>query len=177
MSFSVCNVPPRSERRIFIAFLIGIISGVLSAFIKSGTEALLPPRTPDRLAPPLKLLEDVGVDWHTLVYYYSDQAVYWAGDGVHIAFSVAAALFYCVFAEFMPAVTKVQGLVFGLVFALLCHGIILPLLGLSPSLAQLPADELISEVLGTCLWAWSIEVVRNGLRARKPGTLSVPEGH
>ncbi|ECH8185890.1 DUF1440 domain-containing protein [Salmonella enterica subsp. houtenae] len=154
----------RQERRYGTAFIVGIITGIISAFVKSGTEDILPPRTPDRIAPPVKLLNDMGIDWHTLVYTWSAQPVYWGGNFIHIVFSVLAAVFYCVVAEIFPRITLLQGIVFGILFAIICHGIILPLLDLSPSVMHLPADEIISEVLGTCLWMWSIELLRIVLR-------------
>ncbi|ECZ5471005.1 DUF1440 domain-containing protein [Salmonella enterica subsp. enterica serovar Oslo] len=155
---------PREDRRYGTAFIVGIITGIISAFVKSGTEAILPPRTPDRIAPPVKLLNDMGVDWHNLVYTWSAQPVYWGGNFIHIVFSVLAAVFYCVVAEIFPRITLLQGIVFGILFAIICHGIILPLLDLSPSVMNLPADEIISELLGTCLWMWSIELLRIVLR-------------
>ncbi|EAX3277482.1 DUF1440 domain-containing protein [Salmonella enterica] len=51
-------------------------------------------------------------------------------------------------------------------FAIICHGIALPVLGLSPNLAQLPLDEIVSEIVGTCLWIWTIELLRIALRSK-----------
>ncbi|EBJ7457264.1 DUF1440 domain-containing protein [Salmonella enterica] len=157
---------PRESRRYGTAIITGLITGILSAFVKSGTEEILPPRTPDRIAPPVKMLSDIGIDWHTLVYHYSDQMVYWGGNAVHIIFSVVAAIFYCIIAEIFPRVTLYQGVVFGILFAIICHGIVLPILGLSPVPSYLPIDEIVSEILGTCLWIWSIELLRIVLREK-----------
>ncbi|ANC42883.1 hypothetical protein A6V27_20925 (plasmid) [Hafnia alvei] len=154
------------DRHYVVAFFIGIISGVISAFVKTGTEGILPPRTPDRASPPVQLLTDLDVNWHTLVYNYSAQPVYWGGNFVHIVFSVLAAIFYCIVAEIFPRITMVQGIVFGLVFAFICHAVMLPLLSLSPSLQYLPADEIISEIIGTSLWIWSIELLRIAMRTK-----------
>ncbi|MCG2877093.1 DUF1440 domain-containing protein, partial [Obesumbacterium proteus] len=103
---------------------------------------------------------------HSLVYSYSDQLVYWGGNFVHIVFSIAATIFYCVVAEVFPRITMLQGIVFGILFAAICHGIMLPILGLSPAVIHLPADEIISEILGTCLWIWSVELLRIALREK-----------
>lgn len=59
-----------------------------------------------------------------------------------------------------------QGIVFGILFAIICHGIALPVLGLSPNLAQLTLDEIVSEIVGTCLWIWTIELLRIALRSK-----------
>lgn len=77
-----------------------------------------------------------------------------------------AAIFYCIVAEIFPRITMVQGIVFGLVFAFICHAVMLPLLSLSPSLQYLPADEIISEIIGTSLWIWSIELLRIAMRTK-----------
>ncbi|SFM96015.1 putative membrane protein [Izhakiella capsodis] len=163
---NIFETTAKKERKFVSAFFIGIITGIISAFIKSGTEDILPPRTPDRIAPPVKVLDDLGIDWHNLAYHYSDQIVYWGGNVVHILFSVAAAVFYCMFAEIFPRIKLLQGIIFGLFFAVACHGIILPALNLSPGLSHLPFDEVLSEILGTCLWAWSIELLRISLRQK-----------
>ena len=41
-----------------------------------------------------------------------------------------------------------------------------PLLGLTPSLLNIPADEYISELLGHIFWFWAIEMIRRDLRNR-----------
>lgn len=117
MSIKLLETTPKQNRHYFIALAIGVITGIISAFVKSGTEDILPPRTPDRIAPPVQMLTDMGIDWHSLVYSYSDQLVYWGGNFVHIVFSIAATVFYCVVAEIFPRITMLQGIV--LVFFLL----------------------------------------------------------
>ncbi|HCM1954454.1 TPA: DUF1440 domain-containing protein [Salmonella enterica subsp. salamae serovar 9,46:z4,z24:z39:z42] len=166
MIATLFRMTPRDRWRFYPAIIIGVITGIISAFVKSGTEEILPPRTPDRIAPPLKMLRDMGIDWHHLVYSYSGQVVYWGGNFVHIAFSVLAAIFYCIVAEVFPRITMYQGIVFGLLFAIVCHGVMLPVLGLSPSVSHIPVDEVISEILGTCLWIWVIELLRQVLRGK-----------
>ncbi|ECG8632198.1 DUF1440 domain-containing protein [Salmonella enterica subsp. salamae] len=157
---------PRDKRYYDVAVVSGVITGIISAFVKSGTEVILPPRTPDRIAPPVKMLNDFGIDWHKLVYSYSEQVVYWGGNAIHITFSIVAAIFYCVIAEVFPRVAMWKGLIFGILFAVICHGVVLPVLGLSPNITQLPVDEIVSEIVGTCLWIFTIELLRIVLRSR-----------
>ncbi|EBJ5095183.1 DUF1440 domain-containing protein [Salmonella enterica] len=166
MVVDLLKVTPRDKRYYGVAVFSGVITGVISAFVKSGTEAILPPRTPDRIAPPVQMLNDFWIDWHKLVYSYSEQMVYWGGNAIHIIFSIVAAIIYCIIAEIFPRVTMCQGIVFGILFAIICHGIALPVLGLSPNLAQLPLDEIVSEIVGTCLWIWTIELLRIALRSK-----------
>lgn len=80
MVVDLLKVTPRDKRYYGVAVFSGVITGVISAFVKSGTEAILPPRTPDRIAPPVQMLNDFGIDWHKLVYSYSEQMVYWGGE-------------------------------------------------------------------------------------------------
>lgn len=149
-----------------VAFFAGIMGGLISAFVKSGTEGIMPPRTPDRIAPPIQMIQDMGIDIHNLVYTYSDQVINWGGSLVHILFSIVWAVLYCVAAEIFPKVKLWQGLAFGIGVTILFHGIVLPIFNLSPAAWNLPFDELFSELIGTLLWMWTIEVFRRDLRNR-----------
>lgn len=149
-----------------VAVLVGIIGGILSAFVKSGTEGILPPRLPGVTPPPVELLQELGVNLQNMVYTYSDQVINWGGNGVHILFSIVFGVIYCVIAEIFPKVKLGQGLVFALLVVIAFHGICLPVLNLSPAVWNLSADEIYSELIGTCLWMWTIEIVRRDLRNR-----------
>lgn len=155
-----------ASRHYGVAFLAGIMGGLISAFVKSGTEGVMPPRTPDRVAPPIQMIQDMGIDMHNMAYTYSDQVVNWGDSAVHILFSIAWAVIYCVVAEIFPKVKLWQGLAFGIGVTILFHGMILPIINLSPALWNLPFDELFSELVGTLLWMWTIEVFRRDLRSR-----------
>ncbi|MCW2254396.1 putative membrane protein [Providencia alcalifaciens] len=166
MFSSILKLSKREDRHLFIAAVIGIITGVLSAFVKSGTESILPPRTLDRIAPPVKMIEDTGVNVNDFVYTYSEQIVHWGGNGIHIIFSIAVAVVYCVASELFPRIKMLQGLIFAVIVMVVFHGIVLPTLKLSPAVWNLPFDEVFSEVIGTLLWMWSIELLRMNLRYR-----------
>ena len=49
------------------------------------------------------------------------------------------------------------------------HGVLLPILNLSPAPWLLPMDEILSELVGTALWMWTIEIFRRDLRNRWTG--------
>lgn len=153
-------------RHYAVALLTGIIGGIVSAFVKSGTEGILPPRTPDRIAPPIEMIQDIGINVHDMVYTYSDQVVNWGGSGIHILFSIVWAVIYCIAAEIFPKVKLWQGMAFGILVTIAFHGMILPVLNLSPAFWNLPGDEIFSEVFGTLLWIWTIEIFRRDLRSR-----------
>lgn len=42
----------------------------------------------------------------------------------------------------------------------------LSVIGLTPSLLNIPADEYISELVGHIFWFWAIEMIRRDLRNR-----------
>lgn len=158
------------ERHYGVAIFVGIIAGFIAALVKSGVEGILPPRSPTTTPPPVELLEKLGVHVNEYVYTFSDQVVAWAGNTVHILFSILMAILYCVLSEIFPKVRLLQGVIFGLIIAIGAHGIILPLLGLSSSPFSspfnIPLDGIISELVGTPVWIWTIEVIRRDLRNR-----------
>lgn len=155
-----------NTRNYSLAFWIGIVAGFISALVKSGTEGIFPPRLLTEGAPPVLLLKNLGIDVTQWVYTYSEQAVYFGGNLVHIVFSLVWGIIYCVAAEIFPKVKMWQGLVFGLFVAILFHGIAMPILGISTPVWDLRFDEIFSELVGTALWIWVIELVRRDLRNR-----------
>lgn len=154
------------NRNYVVAFWVGIIAGFMSALVKSGTEGIFPPRLLTEGAPPVLLLQKMGVDVTHWVYTYSEQTVYFGGNLVHILFSIVWGVIYCVLAEIFPKVKIGQGLLFGLAVAFLFHGIAMPILGISTPIWNLRFEEIFSEVFGTALWIWIIEIIRRDLRNR-----------
>lgn len=155
---------PANERNVSFAILIGIVAGIISAFVKSGFESVLPPRTAETLPPPVVLLDKLGVHTDSMIYHWMGYDINWGGNGVHILFSIVIAIFYCVLAEYLPKTRILHGIVFGVGVSVLAHGLVVPLLGLSGWLWTAGAQALISEFVGTAFWIWSIEAVRNDMR-------------
>jgi len=149
-----------------LAVWLGVISGFISALVKSGTEGILPPRLLTEGAPPVTLLKNLGIDVTHWTYTYSEQIVSYGGNLVHIIFSIVTAIIYCVVAEIFPKIKLYQGLIFGLIVAVAFHGILMPILGISTPAWDLRLEEIISEIFGTALWVWVIEIVRRDLRNR-----------
>ncbi len=158
-----------ARRRIGPALIAGLIAGVISGFVKLGWEQLLPPRTPDRDQEPLIMLNDLGVNADRLTFHFSGQEVNWGSLLVHFGFSIVVVLFYAVVAEFLPGVKLWLGIVYGLGVWVVFHLIVMPLLGLTPALSALPAQENISEALGHAVWLLSAELVRQNVRRRLTG--------
>jgi len=189
MSFFEQSDPTR--RRYGLATFIGLIAGIVSAFVKWGAENPLPPRSPtdiftsacapesliraaghvdcsrNFLNPPYVFLRDyMGVtDPNSAVYTFAGHIFNWVGV-THILFSIVFAIGYCIVAERFPKIKLWQGLLAGALAQLFVHMITFPILGLTPPLGDLPAYEHISEIVGHLIWFWSIEIIRRDLRNR-----------
>lgn len=180
-----------SRRRYGLAAFIGLIAGIVSAFVKWGAENPLPPRSPQDifeaacapekliraadsidcsrnfLNPPYVFLRDyLGVsDPYGTVYTFAGHVFNWVGV-THILFSIVFAVAYCIISEKYPKIKLWQGLFAGLIVQIAVHIIALPLMGLTPPVYTLPLYEHISEFVGHFIWFWSIEIIRRDLRNR-----------
>lgn len=141
--------------------VIGLVSGFISAMVKSGVETILPPRPPSAVPPPIGLLELMGFDAGSMNYMFNQTVVNWGGNGVHILFSMVMAFVFCWLVERCPKVGAWWGIPFGWVMATIgAHCIVLPLLGVGPLPWHIGLDGFISEFVGTAIWIWTIECVR-----------------
>ncbi|TBM31750.1 YagU family protein [Hafnia paralvei] len=159
-----------ARRRYGVATLVGFAAGIMSAFVKWGAEVPLPPRTISdgraEFNPPYLFLRDyLGIDPTSTVYTFSEHIIN-PVMVTHILFSLVFAIGYCIVAERFPKVKMWQGVMAGIICTIAVHGISFPLLGLTPPLSQLPADEYISEIFGHIVWFWAIELIRRDLRNR-----------
>lgn len=159
-----------ARRRYGVATLVGFAAGIMSAFVKWGAEVPLPPRTISdgraEFNPPYLFLRDyLGIDPTNTVYTFSEHIIN-PVMVTHILFSLVFAIGYCIVAERFPKVKMWQGVMAGILCTIAVHGISFPLLGLTPPLSQLPADEYLSEIFGHIVWFWAIELIRRDLRNR-----------
>ena len=158
------------RRRYGVALFVGIIAGMMSAFVKRGAEVPLPPRTfsggRDQFNPPFLFLRDyLGIDPTHTVYQFSEHIIN-PVHITHIIFSLVFAIGYCLVAEVFPKVKLWQGALAGIIATVCVHWISFPLLGLTPPLSGLPLDEYVSELVGHIFWFWAIEMIRRDLRNR-----------
>ncbi len=142
----------------------GILGGIVSGFVKTGVARLLPPRIPGRIAPPIQILNDIGIHAQSWVYHYSGHTINFAGSGVHYLFSVFFALLYCALAEYYPRIMLWRGMAYGLVITVIFHVIVLPFFGWSPAIWECPLSETVAEVAGHLVWAYVIDVFRRYFR-------------
>lgn len=175
-----------ARRRYGVALFIGVIAGIISAFVKWGAEHPLPPRSPFDffasactdpsqalevcsrafLNPPHVFLRDyLGIDPTQAVFTFADQGFNWIGV-THIIFSLVFAITYCIAAEVFPKVKLWQGVLAGIIATIGAHYIAFPLLGLTPPVLDWPLYEHVSEIIGHMLWFWTIEMIRRDLRNR-----------
>lgn len=96
------------RRRYGVALFVGIIAGMMSAFVKWGAEVPLPPRTfsggRDQFNPPFLFLRDyLGIDPTHTVYQFSEHIIN-PVHITHIIFSLVFAIGYCLVAEVFPKV-------------------------------------------------------------------------
>ena len=140
---------PPNRRRYGLAAFIGLIAGVVSAFVKC-----------------IFLRDWLGLtDPNAAVYTFAGHVFNWVGV-THIIFSIVFAVGYCVVAEVFPKIKLWQGLLAGALAQLFVHMISFPLMGLTPPLFDLPWYENVSEIFGHLVWFWSIEIIRRDLRNR-----------
>ncbi|MCU5745300.1 DUF1440 domain-containing protein [Staphylococcus sp. SQ8-PEA] len=148
--------------------LTGIAGGLLAGAVKFGWEGLFPPRTPEREEepPPLTLLNRLNVSDKVKDYrvVYNRNFIPVAVMGIHYGFSVVNALVYAGIAEYNHSITRHRGSWFGIAIHVLFHDLLLPRLGLTPKLQDLPPQERVSEFFGHVIWANTIELVRQSIK-------------
>ncbi|MFZ7201853.1 YagU family protein [Avibacterium avium] len=175
-----------ARRRYGVAAFVGIIAGLISAFVKWGAEHPFPPRSPFDLFvaacqdpsqalevcsraflnPPHVFLRDYfGIDPTEAVFTFADHGFNWIGV-THITFSIVFAVGYCVVSERFPKIKFWQGVGAGLIADVCVHYITFPALGLTPPVLDWPLYEHVSELVGHVFWFWTIEIVRRDLRNR-----------
>lgn len=144
----------------------GIVGGFISAMVKSGTEDIMPPRLPNVIPPPIQMLNALGFHANHMNYTYSEQAINWGGNGVHIIFSIVIAIIYCFLARWNKLFAVWGGIPFGIIVAFGAHSIVLPMLGIGHNVILGPVEGLASELFGTILWIWTIECFRRYLAVK-----------
>ena len=157
---------PPNRRRYGLAAFIGLIAGVVSAFVKWGAEVPLPPRSPvdmfNAACGPESLIRAAGqIDCSR---NFLNPPYIFLRDWLGLTDPNSAG--YCVVAEVFPKIKLWQGLLAGALAQLFVHMISFPLMGLTPPLFDLPWYENVSEIFGHLVWFWSIEIIRRDLRNR-----------
>lgn len=165
------------DRNWSAALQAGIVIGLVSPLIKSGTEALFPPWGPDVVpAPPMQIMTYWGFQdpWFTIL----GNQIPW-GVVLHIFLAFVTVFVYCLVAEVFPRVTLWRGFAYGLLMMIILHVIMVPLLSTMPGLFgpdtwkdnpwNLPFRSNFDELMDHLLAYWIYEEMRKGIRYRVTG--------
>ena len=144
---------PANRRRYGVAIFVGIIAGLISAFVKWGAEHPFPPRSPiDFFAAACKV-DITGLSQDQILQVCSR------------AFLNPPHVFLRDYLGIDPTQAAFTFADHG--FDYICvHYITFPALGLTPPVAEWPLYEHISELVGHIFWFWTIEIIRRDLRNR-----------
>jgi len=157
-------VPP--ERRCYRpAFIVvaSLLAGYLASLVKYGSEHDMPPRPPERIAPPVIVINDslAWFNWGSIsdyVYFYGGHSVNTLIAVFHHGFSIVFAFIYIMIAEKYPKIRCGHGIVYGIIIAVIMHYMCIPLWGAGPALWNMPWTEHISELWGGMIWGLVIEM-------------------
>lgn len=146
------------------AFVFGFIGGVVATGIKTIVEKISPPRPPGIDSPLGNMIESASRSLTGEPLTQSMKAL--AEPVVHFGFGAVSAGLYVVVSERFPILRAGCGSLFGFLFWLGAHEIVLPLAGFSPSPAEMSLWEQGNELVSHVLYGVVVELVRRGL-ARK----------
>ena len=166
------------RRNVRLAILIGVIIGVIGAFVKFGWEVPFPPRTPARdvTNPPQEFLQWLGFSYEFthLTYVYSEIPRPIISFVIHFGFSIFFGILYAVLVEHKPIWALWEGVAFGLAVWVVFHLVLMPLMGIVPAPWDQPFEEHLSEAGGHAFWMWVMELCRRDLRNRMTHEIEPP---
>ena len=141
----------------------GLITGIVTGWVKLGWEQLFPPRTLSRGVSnePQYLLQQLGVPYdvtHATIPY-ADNPISWVALCVHFSFSIFFSILFILLVQKLKFVALWEGAAYGIALWIAFHLVILPLIGNVPPMWGQPWTELCSECFGHIAWAWAIAAV------------------
>ncbi|MDQ3119197.1 MAG: DUF1440 domain-containing protein [Verrucomicrobiota bacterium] len=140
---------------------IGFIGGLVASGVKSLCELIAPPRAPGVQSPLGNALDAMAMGLTGEAMPEAAKAI--AEPAMHFLFGAGAGAVYAVLARKLPLATAGYGALFGFVFWLLLHEIALPLMGLSPTPAQMTLWEQGNELVTHIVFGVVLEFVRRTL--------------
>jgi len=161
------RITPKSLRFPGIGIAAGAIGGFMSGFVKLGWEVPFPPRAMGRIPEPQVLV--------TMFTHHPTSAS--ISLVIHFAFSIIFGALYGTMVEFLPVVAIGLGTVYGLAVWVGAHEMVMPWMGLTPRMWDLPWTEQVSEFFGHAVWGFAIEIFRSYFRRyfTKAVALSIPK--
>ncbi len=139
-------------------FLLGLGAGLFATAVKTLCEIISPPRAPGVPSPLGNAIDAVamGLTGHPL----AQETMKVAEPVVHFLFGMAAGGVYAVLVRKIPLVKAGYGAVYGIGFWLVAHEIVLPLMHLSPTPAQMTLWEQGNEFVSHIFFGLALEFAR-----------------
>ncbi len=139
-------------------FLIGLAGGLIATAVKTLCETISPPRAPGVPSPLGNVIDAVAM--LTTGHPLPEATKHWAEPVVHFLFGMGAGAVYALLVRKIPLVRLGYGALFGIAFWLGVHEIILPLMNLSPTPAQMTLWEQGNEFVSHIFFGLSLEFAR-----------------
>ncbi len=138
--------------------LIGLAAGFAATAIKTVCELISPPRAPGVPSPLGNAINAVamGLTGHPL----PEETLKVAEPVVHFIFGMGAGAVYALLVKKIPLTRLAYGTVFGIGFWVVAHEIVLPLMGLSSTAAQMTLWEQGNEFVSHILFGVALEFTR-----------------
>ncbi len=157
------NVPRPRHSSVGKTLVVGFIAGLAATGVKTICEKISPPRPPGVPSPLGNALDAASTKLTGHPMAKEKKAM--AEPVVHFLFGAGAGAgaVYAVMEREIPPVRAGDGALFGISFWLLAHEISLPLMGLSPTPAQMTIWEQGNELVSHGIFGVALEFVRRGL--------------
>ncbi len=143
------------------AIVIGFVGGLVASGVKTLCEVISPPRPPGVQSPLGNGLDVAAMALTGEPCPESVKSI--AEPAVHFFFGAMAGVVYVLVSEKLPVLRAGRGVLFGVLFWLGLHEIALPLMGLSPSPAQMTVWEQGNELVTHVIFGVVLEFVRRAL--------------
>lgn len=141
--------------------VIGFVGGLVASALKTLCEVIAPPRAPGVQSPLGNALDAVSMSLSGEVMPEATKSL--AEPALHFVFGALAGSVYAVLERKIPLIRAGYGTLFGFSFWLLLHEIALPLMGLSPTPAQMTVWEQGNELVTHIVFGVVLEFVRRAL--------------
>lgn len=143
------------------AIVIGFVGGLIASGVKSVCEFIAPPRGPGVQSPLGNALDALSMGLTGEAMAEGAKSI--AEPALHFLFGAGAGAVYAVIARKIPLICAGYGAFFGFVFWILLHEIALPLMGFSPTPAQMTLWEQGNELVTHIVFGVVLEFVRRAL--------------
>jgi len=152
--------PPR-EIGVVKVIAIGFIGGLVASGVKSLCEWIAPPRAPGVQSPLGNALDAMAMGVTGEAMPEGVKSI--AEPALHFLFGAGAGVVYVLIERKIPLIRAGYGTLFGFVFWILLHEIALPVMGFSPTPAQMTLWEQGNELVTHVIFGVVLEFTRRAL--------------